>query len=62
MEGAAQKLWQRQRHSPLFSAMAAARIFVWLWRAGLVKYYDMAGIAWKWQSLDGTQGIAPLAQ
>jgi transposase len=36
--------------------------FVRLWRAGLAEYDDMAGIAWEWQSLDGTQGKAPLAQ
>ena len=36
--------------------------FVRLWRAGLAEHDDMAGIAWEWQSLDGTQGKAPLAQ
>ena len=36
--------------------------FVRLWRAGLAEYDEMEGIAWEWQSLDGTQGKAPLAQ
>jgi transposase len=36
--------------------------FVRLWQAGLAEYDDMSGIAWEWQSLDGTQGKAPLAQ
>jgi len=36
--------------------------FVRLWRAGLAEYDQMQGIAWEWQSLDGTQGKAPLAQ
>ena len=37
-------------------------LFVRLWRAGLAEYDEMEGIAWEWQSLDGTQGKAPLAQ
>jgi transposase len=36
--------------------------FVRLWRAGLAEYDELAGIAWEWQSLDGTLGKAPLAQ
>ena len=36
--------------------------FVRLWRAGLAEYDDMEGIAWEWQSVDGTMGKAPLAQ
>jgi len=28
----------------------------------LAEYDEMEGIAWEWQSLDGTQGKAPLAQ
>jgi putative transposase len=36
--------------------------FMRLWRAGLAEYDEMEGIAWEWQSLDGTQGKAPLAQ
>ena len=31
------------------------------WRAGLAEYDEMEGIAWKWQSLDGSLGKAPLA-
>jgi len=36
--------------------------FLRLWQAGLAEYDDLEGIAWEWQSLDGTQGKAPLAQ
>jgi len=36
--------------------------FLALWQAGLAEYDDLEGIAWEWQSLDGTQGKAPLAQ
>ena len=36
--------------------------FLALWRAGLAEYDEMEGIAWEWQSIDGTQGKAPLAQ
>lgn len=33
-----------------------------LWKAGLAEYDDMAGIAWRWQSVDGAMMKAPLAQ
>jgi len=36
-------------------------VFVRLWQAGLAEYDDLEGIAWEWQSLDGTQGKVPLA-
>jgi transposase len=45
--------FQRWRHEGFF---------VRLWQAGLAEYDEMEGIAWEWQSLDGTQGKAPLAQ
>ena len=32
------------------------------WRAGLAEYDEMAGIAWRWQSIDGALLKAPLAQ
>jgi transposase len=38
-----------------------AGFFVALWRAGLAEYDDMEGIAWSWQSIDGTMLKAPLA-
>ncbi|KZD14997.1 MAG: transposase [Candidatus Fermentibacter daniensis] len=34
--------------------------FLSLWQAGLAEYDDMEGIAWSWQSLDGTMLKAPL--
>ncbi len=39
-----------------------ARFFERLWKAGLAKYDDLQGIAWRWQSIDGAMMKAPLAQ
>jgi transposase len=36
--------------------------FLRLWQAGLAEYDEMEGIGWKWQSVDGAMGKAPLAQ
>ena len=38
-----------------------AGFFLELWRAGLVEYDEMEGIAWSWQSVDGAMVKAPLA-
>ncbi len=32
-----------------------------IWKAGLAEYDEMEGIAWRWQSVDGAAGKAPLA-
>jgi transposase len=45
-----------------FRRWLKAGFFLTLWRAGLAEYDDMEGIAWKWQSVDGTMIKAPLAQ
>jgi transposase len=45
--------FQRWRHDGFFLR---------LWQAGLAEYDEMEGIAWTWQSIDGTMGKAPLAQ
>ena len=45
-----------------FQQWRAAGFFRRLWRAGLAEYDDLEGIAWEWQSIDGSQGKAPLAQ
>src|SRR5512136_622970 len=45
-----------------FLRWQAAGFFANLWRAGLIEYDEMAGIAWTWQSLDGSLSKAPLAQ
>lgn len=45
-----------------FLEWEAAGFFESLWRAGLAEYDEMAGIAWRWQSIDGTMMKAPLAQ
>ena len=50
---AVHKHFQRWRQQGFFRA---------LWPAGLAEYDEMEGIAWEWQSIDGTQGKAPLAQ
>ena len=36
--------------------------FLKVWKAGLAEYDEMEGIAWRWQSVDGAMGKAPLAQ
>lgn len=35
--------------------------FLSLWRAGFAEYNEMEGIAWEWQSIDGSMVKAPLA-
>ncbi len=35
--------------------------FLALWQAGLAEYDEMEGIAWAWQSIDGSMVKAPLA-
>ena len=45
-----------------FLEWAKAGVFVRLWQAGLAEYDEMEGIAWRWQSIDGTLFKAPLAQ
>jgi transposase len=44
-----------------FLAWKRANVFVRLWRKGLAEYDGMEGIAWWWQSIDGTMVKAPLA-
>jgi transposase len=39
-----------------------AGLFESLWNAALAEFDDMAGIAWRWQSVDGALMKAPLAQ
>ncbi len=39
-----------------------AGFFEALWKAGLAEYDELAGIAWRWQSIDGALMKAPLAQ
>ncbi|MDO9083298.1 MAG: IS5 family transposase [Humidesulfovibrio sp.] len=45
-----------------FREWLKAGFFLQLWRAGLAEYDEMKGIAWKWQSIDGSMVKAPLAQ
>lgn len=40
----------------------AAGFFKELWRSGLAEYDEMEGIAWRWQSIDGSMMKAPMAQ
>ncbi len=39
-----------------------AGVFEAIWKAGLAEYDLMAGIAWRWQSIDGALFKAPMAQ
>ena len=36
--------------------------FLKIWKVGLAEYDEMEGIAWRWQSVDGATGKAPLAR
>ena len=47
------KYFQEWNRKGVFSAM---------WKQGLAEYDDMEGIAWAWQSIDGSMVKAPLAQ
>ena len=44
-----------------FLKWARDGLFIRLWQRGLAEYDEMEGIAWSWQSIDGSQGKAPLA-
>ena len=45
-----------------FQRWQRSGFFLRLWQAGLAEYDEMEGIAWRWQSIDGSMGKAPLAQ
>ena len=45
-----------------FQQWAKAGLFVAIWRKGLAEYDELEGIAWEWQSGEGTNVEAPLAQ
>lgn len=45
-----------------FRKWLKAGFFLKLWKKGLAEYDEMEGIAWKWQSIDGCMGKAPLAR
>ena len=45
-----------------FMRWMKAGFFLSLWKAGLAEYDEMEGIAWRWQSIDGSMTKAPLAQ
>ena len=48
--------------SKYFRDWLKSDFFLALWRAGLAEYDEMEGIAWKWQSIDGTMVKAPLVR
>ncbi len=45
-----------------FQHWASAGFFQRLWRRGLAEYDEMHGIGWVWESADGSNIKAPLAQ
>ena len=45
-----------------FRKWTKAGLFLRLWKKGLAEYDEMEGIAWSWQSIDGSLGKAPLAR
>jgi transposase len=45
-----------------FQHWAMSGVFLDLWRRGLAEYDELEGIAWLWESADGSTIEAPLAQ
>jgi len=45
-----------------FLEWEAAGFFKKLWQKGLAEYDDLEGIAWAWQSIDGSNIKAPMAK
>lgn len=45
-----------------FQEWTRAGLFLKIWKRGLAEYDEMAGIAWRWQSVDGCITKAPTAQ
>lgn len=45
-----------------FQHWASAGVFLNIWRRSLAEYDEMEGIAWLWESADGSTIEAPLAQ
>jgi transposase len=45
-----------------FRKWEAAGFFLKLWKKGLAEYDDLEGIAWRWQSIDGSMTKAPTAR
>ena len=45
-----------------FMAWARAGVFERIWTIGLAEYDELEGVAWLWQSVDGSTNKAPLAQ
>lgn len=45
-----------------FMQWSRSGFFERLWRAGLMEYDEMEGVAWEWQSADGSMTKAPLAR
>lgn len=45
-----------------FLAWSKAQVFEKMWIRGLQQYDEMKGIQWEWQSIDGSNVKAPLAQ
>ncbi len=44
-----------------FQEWERAGVFLKLWRAGLLEYDDLKGIAWDWLSMDGAMTKSPLS-
>ena len=55
-------VWEGEVDSQGLRQWLKTGFFLALWRAGLAEYDEMEGIAWKWQSIDGSTIKAPLAR
>ena len=45
-----------------FMQWSRCGFFERLWKAGVAEYDELEGVAWEWQSADGTCSKAPMAQ
>ena len=45
-----------------FMQWSRCGFFERLWKAGVAEYDELEGVAWEWQSADGTYSKAPMAQ
>jgi transposase len=43
-----------------FQEWTRAGVFLLIWALGLEEYEELKGLQWKWQSMDGAMGKAPL--
>jgi hypothetical protein len=56
------QFWASSSVHRYFSFWVEKGVFHKLWKKGLAEYDEMEGIAWEWQSADGSMGKSPLGK